>query len=74
MKNNTYYPLSSIIYFTLFGQNITGKWYEIQDPNASLEFTIDKTNDAYSGIYNWERKDQTSTITPIESVTVKNDF
>jgi hypothetical protein len=56
------------------GKNITGKWYEIQDPNASLEFTIDKTNDAYSGIYNWERKDQTSTInTPIESVTVKND-
>jgi hypothetical protein len=43
--------------------------------NASLEFTIDKTNDAYSGIYNWERKDQTSTInTPIESVTVRNSL
>jgi hypothetical protein len=55
MKNNTYYPLSSIIYFTLFGQNITGKWYEIQD-QCKFKFTIDKTNDAYSGIYNGNGK------------------
>jgi aminopeptidase N len=75
MKKTTLITLClQLSIFTLFGQNITGRWYEIQDPNASLEFTIDKTNDAYSGIYNWERKDQTSTInTPIESVTVKND-
>jgi aminopeptidase N len=75
MKKTTLITLClQLSIFTLFGQNITGKWYEIQDPNASLGFTIDKTNDAYSGIYNWERKDQTSTInTPIESVTVKND-
>lgn len=75
MKKTTLITLClQLSIFTLFGQNITGKWYEIQDPNASLEFTIDKTNYAYSGIYNWESRDRTSTInTPIESVILKND-
>ena len=75
MKKTTLITLClQLSIFTLFGQNITGKWYEIQDPNADLEFTIDKTNDAYSGIYNWESKVRTSTInTPIESVILKND-
>lgn len=60
--------------FTLFGQNINGKWYEIQDPNSSLEFTIDKTNEAYFGSFNWQWKTWISTVNaPLDHVIVKND-
>ncbi|SFZ93965.1 Peptidase family M1 [Flaviramulus basaltis] len=60
--------------YTLFSQNITGTWYEIAKPNASLEIIIDKNNDIYSGIYNWEWKNGTNTInTPIDNVLIKND-
>lgn len=60
--------------FTLFGQNITGKWYEIEDPNASLEITIDKTNGTYSGTFNWEWKGGVRTVNaPIDQIIVKND-
>jgi len=60
--------------YTLFGQNITGKWYEIEDQNASLEITIDKTNDTYSGTFNWEWKGGIRTVNaPIDQIIVKND-
>ncbi|WP_373515908.1 M1 family metallopeptidase [Persicitalea sp.] len=60
--------------YTLFGQNITGKWYETQNPNASLEIVIDKNNDYYSGTFNWQWKTWISTINaPLDHVTVKND-
>jgi len=60
--------------YSLFGQNITGKWYETQNPNASLEVTIDKNNNAYSGSFNWKWKNWISTVNaPLDHVTVKND-
>lgn len=59
---------------SLYAQNITGKWYETQNPNASLEITIDKNNDYYSGTFNWEWKNWISTVNaPLDHVTVKND-
>ena len=60
--------------FTLLGQNIAGKWYEIEKPNADLEITINKNNEAYSGTFNWEWKGWVSTVNaPIDNVTVKKD-
>ena len=61
-------------FYTLFGQNITGKWYEIANPNASLEITIDRNNDAYSGTFTWEWKSWISTVNaPLDQVLIKND-
>tara|TARA_R110002049_G_scaffold41236_8_gene124513 strand:- start:3665 stop:5650 length:1986 start_codon:yes stop_codon:yes gene_type:complete len=75
MKPKTIILLSlQLSIYTLFGQNITGKWYEIQNPNAILEITIDKNNDTYSGTYNWEWKNRTNTINaPLDKVLIKND-
>jgi hypothetical protein len=42
--------------YSLFGQNITGKWYEIQNANSSLEINIEKNNDNDFGTFNWELK------------------
>lgn len=59
---------------SLYAQNITGKWYEIEDPNGNLEITIDKTSDNYSGIFNWEWKGSLRTVNaPIDQIIVKND-
>tara|TARA_R110000868_G_scaffold1389_9_gene10731 strand:+ start:4072 stop:6033 length:1962 start_codon:yes stop_codon:yes gene_type:complete len=59
---------------SIYAQNITGKWYEIGDPNASLEITIDKNNDTYSGIFTTERKNWISTVNaPLDKVLIKND-
>lgn len=59
---------------SLYAQNITGKWYEIEDPNGNLEITIDKTSDNYSGTFNWEWKGRLRTVNaPIDQIIVKND-
>lgn len=60
--------------YSLFGQNITGKWYEIENPNASLEINIIENNDTYSGAFNWEWKNRTNTMNaPLDKVQNKND-
>ena len=60
--------------FTLFGQNVTGKWYEIENPNASLEITINKNNDVFSGSFTWEWKSWINTVNaPLGNLTFKND-
>jgi aminopeptidase N len=75
MKKTTLITLClQLSIFTLFGQNITGKWHEIANPNASLEITLDKTSDNYSGIFNWEGKSGINAVnSPLNDVTVKND-
>lgn len=60
--------------FTLFGQNITGKWYEIDMSNSNLEITIEKSNQTYSGTFNWKFKNWINTVNaPLANVTIKND-
>jgi aminopeptidase N len=60
--------------FTLFGQNITGKWYEIDMSNSDLEITIEKNNQTYSGTFNWKFKDWINTVNaPLTNVIIKND-
>lgn len=60
--------------YSLFGQNITGKWYETQNPNASLEIVIDKNNDHYSGTINWELKGWANIINaPLKNLSIKNE-
>lgn len=59
---------------SLYAQTPAGKWYETENPNASLEINIDKTSDTYSGTFNWERKSQINVVNaPLKNVTVKND-
>jgi len=61
-------------FYALFGQNITGKWYEIESEQSSLEIIIEENNHALSGSFNWEWKNWINTVNGIlDKVTVKND-
>ncbi len=58
----------------LFGQDVAGNWYEIQDSNSNLEITIDNNDGTCSGTFNWEWKNWINTInTPLNNVLIKND-
>ena len=60
--------------YALFGQNITGKWYKVQHPNASLVINIEKNNDNYFGTFNWEQKDWINVVNaPLENLIIKDD-
>jgi aminopeptidase N len=60
--------------YSLFGQNITGKWYEIQNANSSLEINIEKNNDNDFGTFNWELKGWANIINaPLKNLSIKND-
>jgi aminopeptidase N len=59
---------------TLLGQNITGKWHETSNPDASLEINIKENNETYSGTFSWEWKNWYSSINaPLSKVIIKND-
>ncbi|WP_223269130.1 MULTISPECIES: M1 family metallopeptidase [unclassified Polaribacter] len=74
MKRKILFLLSfQLTIFTLFSQNITGKWYEIKD-TPSLEVTIKKNNNLYSGTFNWEWKNYMNAVNaPLYDLVVKND-
>lgn len=58
----------------LFGQDISGKWYEIESTNENFEFTFKKQNNQFTGTYSYFRKDQENIINaPIESIDLKED-
>lgn len=60
--------------YSLFGQNITGKWYEIKSRNSSLEVSIDQNNDNYSGAFSWKWGNWINKINaPIDQVMINND-
>jgi aminopeptidase N len=59
---------------TLFGQNITGNWYEIESSRSSLEIIIEENNNTYFGSFTWEWKNWINTVnTPLDKVSIKND-
>lgn len=61
-------------FFTLFGQNIAGKWYEIENPDANLEIKIIENNESYSGTFNWKFKNWINTVNaPLDQITFEND-
>ena len=61
-------------FHALFGQNITGKWYEIKSERSSLEISIEENNNAYSGFFNWEWKNWINTVNgALDNVTLKDD-
>nr|WP_240961595.1 M1 family metallopeptidase [Nonlabens sp. Ci31] len=60
--------------YSLFGQNITGKWYEIKSKNSSLEVSIDQNSNNYSGTFSWKWGNWINKINaPIDQVLIKND-
>lgn len=63
-----------LYFFTLFGQNITGKWYEIEGQNSNLEITINKNSDAFSGSFTWEWKNWINTVNaPLKNLNITKD-
>ncbi len=66
-----------LLFFTInfsHAQDITGKWYETGNPNASLEITINKNDNNYYGTYSWEWKNRTNTANaPLDNVLIKKD-
>lgn len=59
---------------SLYAQNLTGKWHEIENPTTILEITIGKEKEGYSGSFNWEWKSWINTINaPLDQVIIKND-
>jgi aminopeptidase N len=75
MKKTTLIVISlQLSIFSLFGQNITGKWYEIYGSNSDLDITIENNNEGYSGTFNWKFKNWINTVNaPLDQITVKND-
>jgi len=59
---------------SLSAQNISGKWYEIEDTRASLEINIDENNEAHFGSFSWVWKNRDNTVNkPLEKVVLKSD-
>jgi len=75
MKRKILLVLSLQLFFTtVFAQSITGKWFEIENPNANLEITIDENNNTYLGTFNMEWKNWVNTVNaPLDNVLVKGD-
>ncbi len=58
----------------LFGQDISGKWYEIEVSDANLEINIDQDKEGYSGTFSTERKNWINIANaPIDNIIVKKD-
>ncbi len=59
---------------SLSAQDLIGKWYETENPRASLEINIERNNNEYNGTFTWKWKDRLSTLnSPIDKVEVKGD-